>query len=239
MLRSKMKIKGILFDKDGTLFRYSETWDTWCGIVLEKLSQGNGTLLEHLANVLDFDLKSQKIRPQSIVVASTTYEVAECLGPFLPNWSLDAIEGLLNKKVNDLPLTSVTPLKPYFSDLRRRGLKVGVVTNDSEDNAMAQLASANLNPLEDLDFVAGYDSGFGAKPAPEPLLAFAKAVWLAPGDVAMVGDSLHDLTAGRRAGMKTIGVLTGPATWADLSPVADMVLRDISLIPVNLNTSVD
>ena len=229
-MNNKIKIRGILFDKDGTLFRYSETWDTWCGIVLEKLSNGDASLLKNLAVAVDFDIQSQMIKPQSMVIACTTREVAECLAPLLTNWSLDAIEKFLNEQVNDLPLAEVTPLKPYFSDLRSRGLKVGVMTNDSEDNAMAQLISANLNPLEDLDFVAGYDSGYGAKPTPDPLLAFAKAVELAPNDVAMVGDSLHDLTAGLRAGMKTIGVLTGPATRADLSPLADIILPDISHI---------
>ena len=234
-----MKIRGILFDKDGTLFRYSETWNTWCGFVLKKLSNGDGALLKNLARAVDFDIQSQIIKPQSMVIACTTREVAECLAPLLTNWSLGAIEKFLNEQANDLPLAEVTPLKPYFSALRSGGLKVGVMTNDSEYNAMAQLVSANLNPLDDLDFLAGYDSGYGAKPAPDPLLAFAKAVELAPSDVAMVGDSLHDLTAGLRAGMKTIGVLTGPATQADLSPVADIILPDISHILTFLHNRVD
>ena len=234
-----MKIRGILFDKDGTLFRYSETWDTWCGTVLEKLSNGDRALLKSLAEAVDFDIQSQMIKPQSMVISCTTREVAECLAPLLTNWSLEAIEKLLNEQANDLPLAEVTPLKPYFSDLRSRGLKVGVMTNDSEDNAMAQLVSVNLNPHDDLDFVAGDDSGYGAKPAPDPLLAFARAVELAPSDVAMVGDSLHDLTAGQRAGMKTIGVLTGPATQADLSPVADTILPDISYILIFLHNRID
>ena len=234
-----MKIRGILFDKDGTLFRYSETWDTWCGTVLEKLSNGDRALLKSLAEAVDFDIQSQMIKPQSMVISCTTREIAECLAPLLTNWSLEAIEKLLNEQANDLPLAEVTPLKPYFSDLRSRGLKVGVMTNDSEDNAMAQLVSVNLNPHDDLDFVAGYDSGYGAKPAPDPLLAFARAVELAPSDVAMVGDSLHDLTAGQRAGMKTIGVLTGPATQADLSPVADTILPDISYILIFLHNRID
>ena len=43
----------------------------------------------------------------------------------------------------------------------------------------------------------------------------------------MVGDSRHDLQAGRAAGMVTLGVLTGPATAAELADVADAVLPDI------------
>jgi len=47
----------------------------------------------------------------------------------------------------------------------------------------------------------------------------------------MVGDSTHDLIAGRAAGMKTIAVLTGMAGPADLAPLADAVLPDIGHIP--------
>ena len=48
----------------------------------------------------------------------------------------------------------------------------------------------------------------------------------------MVGDSRHDLIAGRAAGMRTIGVLTGMARAEDLADLADVVLPDIGHIPV-------
>ena len=51
-------------------------------------------------------------------------------------------------------------------------------------------------------------------------------------NLAMVGDSTHDLSAGRAAGIGiNIGVLTGPATAADLAPFADLILNDINEIP--------
>ena len=53
---------------------------------------------------------------------------------------------------------------------------------------------------------------------------------------AMVGDSRHDLDAGRAAGMRTIAVLTGIAKREDLAPHADVVLADIGAIPGWLST---
>jgi phosphoglycolate phosphatase len=47
----------------------------------------------------------------------------------------------------------------------------------------------------------------------------------------MVGDSTHDLIAGRAAGMPTIGVLTGMAGRETLEPYADAVLENIGEIP--------
>ena len=65
------------------------------------------------------------------------------------------------------------------------------------------------------------------KPMPEPLLAFCDAIGVAPNRAIMVGDSTHDLIAGRLAGMGTVGVLTGMADAGTLAPHADVVLPDI------------
>jgi phosphoglycolate phosphatase len=52
----------------------------------------------------------------------------------------------------------------------------------------------------------------------------------------MVGDSLHDLDAARRAGMAAVGVLTGTAIHEVLEPLADIVLPDITHLPAWLDT---
>ena len=61
--------------------------------------------------------------------------------------------------------------------------------------------------------------------------AFSDQMGLAPKHVAMVGDSRHDLLAGRAAGMVTVGVLTGIATKNDLADLADVVLTNIGDLP--------
>ena len=47
----------------------------------------------------------------------------------------------------------------------------------------------------------------------------------------MVGDSRHDLIAGKAAGMPVVAVLTGVAEAGELAPVADAVLPDIGHRP--------
>jgi phosphoglycolate phosphatase len=85
--------------------------------------------------------------------------------------------------------------------------------------------------LDHFDFVAGFDSGFGGKPQSGQLLGFAKAVGIDPKRIAMIGDSTHDLIAGRAAGMQTVAVLTGLADHAVLAPLADAVFPDIGSLP--------
>ena len=89
-----------------------------------------------------------------------------------------------------------------------------------------------LGALERFDFIAGYDSGHGLKPGPGMVLAFAAATGVAPQQVAMIGDSLHDLGAGRAAGAGlVVGVLTGPAEAHELAPHADHVIGSIAELP--------
>ena len=51
---------------------------------------------------------------------------------------------------------------------------------------------------------------------------------LKPDEIAMIGDSLHDLHAADAAGMLRIAVLTGLATESQLENYADIVLPSIA-----------
>ena len=219
----------ILFDKDGTLFDFHATWSTWAGQVIRELAGGEAGVMARMAEAAHYDLAAARFRPTSPIVAGTNREAAECLGSALPGMDVDEIETRLMLSAAEAPLAPAVPLVPYLEGLRGRGLRLGVVTNDTEYGARAHLGTAGV--LERFDFVAGFDSGHGAKPAPGPLLAFADAVQIDPGRVAMVGDSTHDLIAGRAAGMACVGVLTGTADAADLDPFADAVLPDIGHLP--------
>jgi phosphoglycolate phosphatase-like HAD superfamily hydrolase len=57
------------------------------------------------------------------------------------------------------------------------------------------------------------------KPHPEPVLLCASRLGLEPAEAVYVGDSPIDIEAGRAAGMRTIGVLTGTSTRERLAPL--------------------
>lgn len=222
-------ISGILFDKDGTLFDFHATWSGWARRVLSDLAGGDAAHAAVLAGALGFDMDRAAFDPTSPVIAQTTEEVARALLPHLPGRSLAGLMTVMNAQAAVVDLAPAVPLAPFLAALRARGLKLGVATNDSEEAARAQLGMAGIGDA--FDFIAGFDTGHGGKPAPGMLLAFAAAQGLDPAQVVMVGDSLHDLVAGRAAGMRAVGVLTGLATEADLAPMAEVVLPDIGHLP--------
>ena len=44
-----MDIRGVIFDKDGTLFDFQSTWGIWTSQVLLRIAGSDGLLLEQLA----------------------------------------------------------------------------------------------------------------------------------------------------------------------------------------------
>jgi phosphoglycolate phosphatase len=220
-------LRGIVFDKDGTLFDFRRSWGRWTETVLHSLSDGGDPAA--MARAIGFLPHTGDFMADSPVIAGTPRDIAEALAPSLPGWRIDALEAHLNQLSGAAEMQPVTPLVPFLTGLRDRGLRLGLATNDTEAPARMHLARHGLTDLFDL--IAGCDSGWGAKPGPGMLTAFAAHAGLSPDRVAMVGDSRHDLAAGRAAGMVTVGVLTGIAGADDLSDLADTVMADITHLP--------
>jgi phosphoglycolate phosphatase len=222
-------VRGLIFDKDGTLFDFQATWGAWTEALVLDLAAGDTDLATRLAGAIGYDRVRQRFAPDSPVIAHTPDDIAECLLPELPGANPAALVVRMNTLAANAKQVAAVPLRPLFEALRDRGLAIGLATNDAEAPARAHLSRAGIADL--FDFVAGFDSGHGAKPQPGPLLAFAASAGLVPAAVVMIGDSRHDLVAGRAAGMRTVGVLTGLAAAADLAPLADAVLPDIGHLP--------
>lgn len=222
-------IKGLLFDKDGTLFDFQQSWGGWAHDLITTLAEGDGASFDRLTDALGYDAQNRVFFPHSLVIAGTARDQAEALAPHLPARDMSELEAWLAQAARSAAMVPAVALRPLLGEFLQAGLALGVATNDAEAAARRQLERAEITDL--FAYIAGYDSGHGAKPHPGMCLGFARAVNLDPAACVMVGDSLHDLEAGRAAGMRVVGVLTGVAQRADLAPHADVVLSDIGELP--------
>jgi phosphoglycolate phosphatase len=92
-------------------------------------------------------------------------------------------------------------------ELKRRGAKIGVVTNKSSDSAEKILKGLALWPQ--LDVFVGGDDPAGKKPDPKPLWLACRRLEVDPKEAVMVGDSHIDIEAGKRARVHTLGIMNG------------------------------
>jgi pyrophosphatase PpaX len=111
-------------------------------------------------------------------------------------------------------------IRPYpgvreaLAALHVRGLTLGVVTSKVEWAARETYERYGLG--EFLAVQVFHDDTERHKPDPEPLLLAAAKAGLDVARTVYVGDAVHDMAAGKAAGMRTIGALWGPSGREEL-----------------------
>jgi len=227
------RFKGIIFDKDGTLFDFQSTWSPMMTTLLNELCGGDRECSRQKGQLLGFDLDNGLYLPESPFIAGTPEQFVEQLLVLFKDWSEMELILLVNKITKDTEQVEVVSLEPFLTKFQKAGYALGVATNDSKEDAIRQLDEKGI--LKYFDFLAGFDSGYGSKPDPDMLLAFCQQTRIQPAETVMVGDSKSDLLAGKRAGMFTVAVLSGVAKSEDLAQHANLIIRDVGGLWDGLN----
>ena len=115
-------IDALIFDKDGTLFDFAATWVGWTEAVLLRLAQGDRARATAIGDHIGFDLAARRFRPDSVVIANTTAEVAQ---------------------------TSSTSVSPGLACSRKRTAPLGLVRATWEEVARERLRALRQGVLEE------------------------------------------------------------------------------------------
>lgn len=108
--------------------------------------------------------------------------------------------------------------------LRAAGHPLAIITAKIEAGAERTLRHVGLR--DQVDLVVAADTVARCKPDPMPVRHALERLGRTPAEAVMIGDSNHDLAAGRAAGTATAGVLWGAASREVLAPLADHLLDD-------------
>jgi pyrophosphatase PpaX len=101
---------------------------------------------------------------------------------------------------------------------------LGVVTSKAAKGARREIEQFGFADL--LSVAVFLEDTTRHKPEPEPLLEAARRGGFEPARAVYVGDSIHDIAAGRAAGMKTAGALWGPFDRLDLEAAGpDLLIK--------------
>jgi phosphoglycolate phosphatase len=191
-------IRLVIFDFDGTL---SDSGNWFLSII------------DHLSDRYGF----RRIRPDEIegLRRKTSREVIHHLS--IPRWKLPFISrytrNLFGRNTHQVALfPGVTEM---LAAIEAAGVRLALVTSNSEANARAVLGEANAARIS---WWACGASLFGKAPKFRKVL---KASRIAPAHILSLGDETRDIDAAREVGVRAGAVLWGyadPAAFTHLSP---------------------
>lgn len=116
---------------------------------------------------------------------------------------------------HDRLLAAYAGIDRGLAALERAGVRLAVVTSKTHALARRGLDRCGLNRY--FDVLVGFDDVAEHKPHPAPVLAALERLGARPSEALFVGDSPHDIRAGRAAGVRTAAVLWGPFSRHELA----------------------
>ena len=197
--QKKIKVGAVIFDLDGTLIDSIDIYFTIVEKALERLNLPAVSRSQILAAAESEDFKWELVLPQEVLnrkekIIDEAWTVINEIAPQMFADNLYLIQGAAR----------------IVEAMASNGLKIGLVTSTQR-----KYLEIKMQPLKD----AGVDHLFEAiittddvakrKPAPDPLVVCAQQLDMKPESCAYVGDTTTDIKAGKAAGMRTVGVMTG------------------------------
>ena len=199
----KKPVKGVLFDLDGTLINFVIDYST-AKKKVQRLVSASGIGLELSDKLTLYSLlRASKTRLEPPAYAALRREIFAVM----TTYEVDAA-----RKTRLLPSVLET-----LQQLKERGIKIGIVTNNGHTATNVVLNRFGLHALVDL--VLTRDDIEEMKPHPGIMIAALKKLALKPEEVVLVGDSVADVIAARGASIQSVAVATGPSDRSDLMQV--------------------
>lgn len=225
-VESMNNIRGILFDKDGTLLDNNLLWGA--------VGKAVGNMAAHLYNLdsaethsvmtaIGFDKSEKTLIANSPIASGTALDIACAIQSELLKYGirdielcklLEHISGTIEHTVQE-NVNLIRPcgdIKLLFDFLKSKKILIGLATADLYATTIVCLRQLEI---EDYFSYIGTDDGKSKpKPHPDHLLRFCKKCGISCDEAAVVGDSISDIEMGKNGGAG-LTVAISPETGSD------------------------
>ncbi len=235
-------IRGILFDKDGTLVDFFSLWLQAALAVTPAFLEENH--IQPDKDMTDYVLRAMgvedgKVDPRGALAYKSYQEIAEdlCRALRTRGFAVDEekargqLERLFDENVTgrDVDYRQTADIGDVLRKLKERGVCVGLATADTMHSARSCLKK--LGAYQEFDYVGADDGVKRPKPESDMFLEFQHKFKLKPEEIAVVGDTYNDVVFARNNGGIAIGVLSGVSGEADFRGEADYILNSVQELP--------
>jgi HAD superfamily hydrolase (TIGR01662 family) len=222
----KLSVAAVMFDLDGTLIDSVPIYYEIIDIVFTKLGVPAVSRETLMAAMDDGEFDWNRVLPEHM--KSQNVELTEKARGIVG----DIAPPMFHKQIKLIPGTD-----DLFKEIAIAGIKIGLVTSTP-----AQMMAVKMAPLikagleKQLKVIVTADDVRSKKPSAEPLIQCSEKLGVPLKKCVYVGDTRVDIRAGKAAGMKTVGVLTGFDDYGALKrEKPDAILYSIA----QLNEAID
>jgi len=197
--QNKLSVHAVIFDMDGTLIDSIDIYFKIVEIALERLKLPQVSRNQILDAAEEGDFNWEVVLPDEVhhkkdEIIGQASEIINEIAPQMFQDGLELIRGADN----------------ILQSIASGSSKIGMVTSTQRKYLKTKMQPLKIAGVEELfEVIVTSDDAPNRKPDPEPLIECARRLDVNPNKCVYVGDTRTDIKAGKAAGMKTIGVLTG------------------------------
>ncbi|MFQ6011431.1 MAG: HAD family hydrolase [Nitrososphaerales archaeon] len=214
-------MKGVIFDFDGTLMdSYDLHMKCWAA-TLEKfnISSSELSIMQHFGKShldMAYALLPRIDDKLAIEIAFSEKE-------------------LFKRSERDLKL--FPGVLDVLSEIKRRGIRCAIASSNARAHTLEMVERFGIGHF--ISTITGADEVAKGKPHPALFALAAERLGIKPTETLVVGDTLHDVIAGNRAGMKTTCVvgkrMIGALRPSSLQASADYLIPEIKYLTTVLD----
>lgn len=239
-----MMIKGILFDKDGTLIDFFKLWQPAIEPVLRRIMDDYDLLpyayyQPKLEKAIGYE--NGKIDPEGAIAWKPYQLIAEDLGEIIKEKHESIDYQLLIHRLQDYFTEAVasfqgniptfTDMVSLFTTLKEQDIAIGIVTTDTFLSTWQCMEELGLDHF--ISFIGTSDNSRPIKPD-GALVEQAASLWgCQPSEIVVVGDTPNDMRFAKNGKAVAIGVTSGTADAESLSLYTSYVIPSVAeLLPL-------
>jgi HAD superfamily hydrolase (TIGR01509 family) len=214
MNENKLKVKGILFDLDGTIVDSREAYLEAAKTAFQAIGQKPPTT----QTALEIPKRLEQNQPIDDITRTNPQQ-------FLAIY-LKTYYAITQEKTKLIPNVSTTletlSEKAKLALITMRFVPKETIINELEHFNIAKYFTYVVTALDT----------HKPKPSPEALIKCVRALDVQICDCVIVGDSVSDVRAGKAAGARTVAVLSGLFSHEELAKEhPDLILKDVTYFP--------